>query len=204
LKRGDTFDPEDHRMTHRLGVAHRLLATMGAEPEWTHGGNFTQGPYGKHACCDKCKAAWPEWVTDEVFNKVYAAADAMQTARGNWHQAEINREQAARRVAERVAAGTGYPCGCARGEGDPDYCQECAGHMPVDRPHRFQVGDEFTLEGAEDTYRIEALTWRERDGVLYPTYTTSGEAPYEGGREFCPDVLDTDDLLAGRGDQEVA
>jgi len=65
----------------------------------------------------------------------------------------------------------------------------------VDRWHRFHVGDQFSLLGVEDVYRIEARTWRERDGKLYPTYTTSGWAPYQGGREYVEDVLDTDDLL---------
>jgi hypothetical protein len=95
LKRGDTHDPECSLTTHRLRVARGILSGMGIEATVEHGGNFTQGPYGKHACCDKCKTVWPEWVTDEVFNLAYKLADEVQTQRGRHHQREIN---AARRA----------------------------------------------------------------------------------------------------------
>jgi hypothetical protein len=102
LKRGDTFDPEDFRMTHRLRVAGQILSGLGITPEWEHGGSFTN-ELGKHVCCDKCKASWPEWVTDEVFNRAFALANEVQTERGAFNQRAAYAGKAAREKAEREA-----------------------------------------------------------------------------------------------------
>lgn len=95
LKRGDTFDPECHRTTYRLGLARRLLAVDGIAPEWEH--SDREGLVGTgllqrtgHVCDDRCRAVWPEYVTDEVFDRAYALADALQSARGAHAQREIN------------------------------------------------------------------------------------------------------------------
>jgi hypothetical protein len=87
LKRGDTHDPECSLTTHRLRIARGILRGMGIEGTVEHGGNFVQGPYAKHVCCDKCKTIWPSWVTDEIFNLAYRLADEVQTERGMAHRA---------------------------------------------------------------------------------------------------------------------
>lgn len=72
-----------------------------------------------------------------------------------------------------------------------------ARHMaaPIDRPHRFAEGDvvrHVDSEPGTAALAVTALTWRERDGRLYPTYTL--EDPTTG--ETAADVLCTDDLAA--------
>jgi len=60
----------------------------------------------------------------------------------------------------------------------------------VDRPHRFTVGDKINhVDAPGAPFTVEALTWRGRDGVLYPTYTIRDELG-----ETAEDVLDTNDL----------
>jgi hypothetical protein len=97
LKRGDTFDIEDWRMTHRLGVARSILRSFQVEPTWEHS-DCTRVEWGrpKHACDYRCKATWPEWVTDDIFDLAFNLADEVQDKRGRWHQNEINKTRLAR------------------------------------------------------------------------------------------------------------
>jgi len=101
LERGDTFDPEDHRMTHRLRIARSILSGQGIEPTWEHG----TGPdtevceFGRirHSCNYKCTAVWPEWVGTETFNAAFALADAIQDERGGYHRAQAAAAKATRK-----------------------------------------------------------------------------------------------------------
>ena len=97
LKRGDPFDIEDQLTTHRLRAGHAILRSLGLEPEWTHS-DSTHVEWGrvKHVCDYRCKATWPEHVTGKTFDLAYTLADEHQTARGKYHQAQINRNRAAR------------------------------------------------------------------------------------------------------------
>lgn len=103
VKRGDTFDPECHRTTHRLGVAQGILRGLGIEATWEHSGTsrVTQFGVAKHACDYRCKATWPEWVTGETFDLAYSLACEVQTKRG-----EFNRSAAysAKQEREKVAS----------------------------------------------------------------------------------------------------
>lgn len=104
LKRGDTFDPECHRTTYRLGRAALILRQQGIEPTWTHrnmagdteqpGALWPGGP--KHQCNYRCSCEWPPEVDGAVFDAAYRLADALQSARGAYHQREINRARSAR------------------------------------------------------------------------------------------------------------
>ena len=96
LRRGDTFDYECGRTSHRLGIAAAILATMGASatfpdhaescilhPDQT----FNRLSGYTYSCEGDCPrrnavAEWPAWVTGDVFADAYALADKMQTARG--------------------------------------------------------------------------------------------------------------------------
>ena len=118
LKRGDTFDIEDHRMTHRLGVARSILRSFGVEPTWpdhatdcmNHADNRYRRCFGvNYPCLGDCPrrlnppATWPEWVTDEVFDLAFRLADEVQNSRGGWHQDQINQARAEREARERAA-----------------------------------------------------------------------------------------------------
>lgn len=71
--------------------------------------------------------------------------------------------------------------------------------FPLDRPHRFAVGDYVRHIESEDNdpanlILIEQLTVRiSTNGVAYPTYTISART--YGIREYVEDVLDTEDLV---------
>ena len=82
LKRGDTQDPEDHRMTRQLMVARGILGQQGAIPVVRHHGTV-----------------WPEWVTDDVFLAVAQAANVLQTRRDEYEQKKAAREKAQRDAA---------------------------------------------------------------------------------------------------------
>lgn len=90
LKRGNTFDPECHRMTHRLGVARELLKSYGIEPTVEHCDRCIEqrkNPLsGMHFCWDSCRVVWPEWVSNSLFNAAFAFADAYQTDHGSWQR----------------------------------------------------------------------------------------------------------------------
>jgi hypothetical protein len=71
--------------------------------------------------------------------------------------------------------------------------------FPLDRPHRFEVGDLVRHVDADEhdpanRILIEQLTVRiATDGVAYPTYTISART--YGIKELVEDVLDTQDLI---------
>lgn len=92
LKRGDTFDPEDHRMTHRLMVARGILRNLGIEPTVAHSemcADRKKAAYGYNGCDDRCQTTWtPDWVTDGIFDAAYKLADAFQTERGAFNRGE--------------------------------------------------------------------------------------------------------------------
>lgn len=101
LKRGDTFDPECPRTSHRLKLALRILAVDNIVPEWDHSQNI--GIIGTgllqrdgHVCDYRCKAVWPEYATGTMFDLAYQLANEFQTERGRYHQRQINAERAAR------------------------------------------------------------------------------------------------------------
>lgn len=117
LKRGDTFDPEDWRMTHRLGVARSILRSLQIEPTYLehdekcirHPKNAWNRVHGFNYWCDSgCPRfndpppTWPEWVTDEIFELAFSLADRVQTSRGDWHQRQINEERRAREAKARA------------------------------------------------------------------------------------------------------
>ncbi|HKB40459.1 MAG TPA: hypothetical protein VKD72_28805, partial [Gemmataceae bacterium] len=100
LRRGWFQDPECHRETYRLQGALRILALWGAEPVFPeHTEKCIRHPDNRHcrvhgvmySCDNGCTVGWepvptwPEWVSDEVLGAAYAAACALQTARGAWH-----------------------------------------------------------------------------------------------------------------------
>ena len=90
LKRGTTYDPEDHRMTYRLGKARAILKGMGIEPTIEHDVDSDKSPLHREYGCNefRCKSVWPVWVTDKVFELAYALANEAQTRMGEYHRAE--------------------------------------------------------------------------------------------------------------------
>jgi hypothetical protein len=102
LKRGDSFDIECWRTTHRLRVAHGILLGLGIKAEWEHS-DYMGVEYGvaKHLCDDRCKAVWAEWVSDEMFNLAYSLACEVQDKRGAYHRREAWRGKVEREKAER-------------------------------------------------------------------------------------------------------
>jgi len=121
LKRGDTYDIECWRTSHRLRVGQSILRGLGLEPTWpehaedcmNHPNNRFNRIHGySYPCLGDCPhrldppATWPEWATDEMFDLAYRLADETQTERGNWHQRQINeerREREARAREEKVS-----------------------------------------------------------------------------------------------------
>lgn len=101
LKRGDTFDPEDHRMTHRLREARAMLAAAGYVPEKHHVGLYADEPmhfrfHIEQFCGEACKTTWPADVTDEMFQTFFDAADALQNARHAATTRAINERESRR------------------------------------------------------------------------------------------------------------
>jgi hypothetical protein len=92
LKRGDTFDPEDSRMTNRLHSARSILDTIGIVPTVTHCDACKEGLAGG-GCWDACKTTWTEWVTDEMFQSAFNLADAAAREYGNFNMRRINTER---------------------------------------------------------------------------------------------------------------
>lgn len=76
LKRGDTFDIEDSRMTNRLCRARAILQGLGIEPTKTHS-DHTTVEFGRprHFCDYRCETSWPAQVSDETFNTAFTLAD---------------------------------------------------------------------------------------------------------------------------------
>lgn len=93
VRRGDTFDPECHRTTYRLGVAQSILRGLGIEPTWTHG-------TGEHQCDYRCTATWSEWVTGATFDLAYQLACEVQGERGAYNR---NKAYEAKQAREKVA-----------------------------------------------------------------------------------------------------
>lgn len=107
LRRGDTFDPECWRTTHRLRAGQSILAQAGVEHTWEH--SDRKGVVGTgllmregHVCDDRCKAVWPEWATDEMFDLAYRLADEIQTERGSWNRREAWKAKEERNANERA------------------------------------------------------------------------------------------------------
>lgn len=107
LKRGDTFDPECWRTSHRLALAASILSGMGVVAEWPeHAEDCNRHPsYLRGVCCgyresvvctcgrDRNGPQWPAWATDETFNLAYRLADEVQTKRGEYNRGEAYREK---------------------------------------------------------------------------------------------------------------
>jgi hypothetical protein len=112
IRQGWLYDPECHRTTYRRQAAMNVLRALGAAPEerehdadcWRHP-SYLRGVAhsykGSVACScgrDRDPYIWRVWVTDELIDAAYRAADIAQTQRGEWHQQQINtarRERAA-------------------------------------------------------------------------------------------------------------
>ena len=96
LQRGDTSDPEDHRMTHRLNVANEMLRSVGIESSVKHCSQCAKHEANRgsgmidRGCWGMCKTSWPAWVTDEMFQQAFAAADHSQNLHRIAAQAQIN------------------------------------------------------------------------------------------------------------------
>jgi len=105
LKRGDTFDPEDARMTHRLRVAAGILREAGYVPTTTHGatpGNETV-EFGRprHGCDYHCTTEWPAAVTDEMLQEAFDKACAIQDERARARDIALSERYLARFASRR-------------------------------------------------------------------------------------------------------
>lgn len=111
LARGDTFDPECSRTTHRLRVALSILRGLGITPTHEHEPDCRRHPdnllrvchgYREGVCCscgrDYKGSEWPEYATGAIFDLAYKLADEYQTERGAYHQRAINAARAAQRA----------------------------------------------------------------------------------------------------------
>lgn len=93
LRRGDTYDYEDARVSHRLRLAHGILADHGITWKTSHGNTAinekVEFGWPKHACADNCVTVIVEpWVTDEILNAAYRFADLLQNERGAWNRSQ--------------------------------------------------------------------------------------------------------------------
>ena len=119
LKRGDSFDIECHRTTHRLQVAQGILRNLGFTPTWPeHGETCMLHPknawnrcFGfNYTCLGDCPRRlnpppiWPEGVSGEIFDTAYRLADAVQDRRGQLTAEALNRYDREKREARRAAA----------------------------------------------------------------------------------------------------
>lgn len=91
LARGDTFDYECSRTTHRLQRAHAVLRSLDAEFTRVHAdGVRNQGTnwsgHVTHECTDQCTGSWPEWVEGDLLDQVYATASKAVSARGLYNR----------------------------------------------------------------------------------------------------------------------
>jgi hypothetical protein len=97
LKRGDTYDIECWRTSHRLSVGMSILRNLGFTPTWPdhsedcmlHPKNAYNRCWGfNYMCLGDCPRrlnpppTWPEGASDEVFDKAYELACAVQDERG--------------------------------------------------------------------------------------------------------------------------
>lgn len=83
LKRGDTSDIEDFRMTYRLRLARVILQSTGIEPNIKH----DKTAHDVFNDCDyRCKAEWAEWVNDDIFEHAFRLADEIQTQQGAFNR----------------------------------------------------------------------------------------------------------------------
>lgn len=98
LKRGDSYDIEDWRTTHRLRVAQGILKGLGFTPTWpSHSdkcirseANRSRRCFGFNYICDDADCpmrhnpapTWPAECTGPVFDAAYTLACAVQDARG--------------------------------------------------------------------------------------------------------------------------
>ena len=81
LKQGRRIDPEDHRMSYRLGLARDMLGGGMVLPTTSH----DEAGHRVFNCCgDSCKTTWPEWMTDEMFEMAYNLANLIQSERSSF------------------------------------------------------------------------------------------------------------------------
>ena len=90
FRKGWFSDPENWHGNYRMQRALMILETQAVTPVWNHGKEYINNgiEYGRviHVCTNNCTVTWPEWVTDEVFDQVYALADSLQTLFGAYNQ----------------------------------------------------------------------------------------------------------------------
>ncbi len=84
LQRGNRFDPECSRTTHRLRVGQKILSDLGLYVERKHSDRMGLVGTGLmqhegHVCDDRCKAIWPEHITGETFVMAYRLAEVSIT-----------------------------------------------------------------------------------------------------------------------------
>lgn len=99
VKAGRTYDIEDPRTTHRMHKTLQVLASLGIEPTITHG---TRTYYDwamrgslnaeKHWCSlngsgfNDCHISWPEWATDDIFDKAWELASLSISEFGTYNR----------------------------------------------------------------------------------------------------------------------
>lgn len=89
LKRGDTFDIEDGRTTHRLRMGQAILRDLGVTSTIEHGADCADRKHnltGWTGCDYKCTTVWVEWATGPMFDLAWKLADEVQTKRGEYHR----------------------------------------------------------------------------------------------------------------------
>ncbi len=119
LKRGDTYDIECWRTSHRLMVGQGILRGLGFDPTWPehsetcilHPSNRGNRVFGySYGCEGDCPRrlnpppTWPEGASGEVFDKAYQLACAVQDARGKLTAEALNRYDREKREAARAAS----------------------------------------------------------------------------------------------------
>lgn len=104
LRRGYTFDPECWHATNRLQLATRILDSTIGPKRKEHAETCDRHPktiantcfsYRDRLCCtcgvDRDPLIWPDWVDDEILDKAWALACALQTKRGAHEHNRQNR-----------------------------------------------------------------------------------------------------------------
>jgi hypothetical protein len=87
IKSGDHGEGCEARAVTRLRTARSVLVGLVGEPEIAHHDHaFPAKKDGSHECDSRCRPVWPEWVTDEMFERAVTLACDVVTRRGEYNR----------------------------------------------------------------------------------------------------------------------
>lgn len=107
LRRAETFEYEDSRVSNRLATAMRVLEAAGAKPTVTYGDRKVWDWATNMERVDDSPrnktVTWEPWVSDDMLSDAYALASKVIGARGDYIANEATRAKDATNLAKRTA-----------------------------------------------------------------------------------------------------